>query len=213
MLDHLNNFCERHGERLSSKTLRCAVIRVMEEEEEYEQNNFNNFTTDNSFRSIVAMNVQNKDTNISYERRLTSGILAETIKIFKGCTIQSTINDSGYYESDEQFDEINNSKEQVDTRNWLRNNSAEQVDKINYYEEQVDARNWLRNDSTEQIDQINYSDKQVDAMSDSKKLVVTRSDQKSDPNSDPKVATHTTNGKFYTNIIDQPNHPSCHWTD
>ena len=39
MLDHLNDYNERHGERLSSEKLRDSVIRVMEEEEE-DANNF-----------------------------------------------------------------------------------------------------------------------------------------------------------------------------
>ena len=121
------------------------------------------------------MNVQNKDASMSYERQLASVILAETIKIFKGCTIQSTINDSVYYESDEK------------------------VDEINYSEEQVDARNWFRNDSAKQVDQINDFDKQVDALSYSKKMVVAGSDPKSNPSSNPKVDTHTTNGKFTQN--------------
>ena len=87
MLDHVNDYNECHGERLSSEKPRDAVIRVMEEEEEDAPNNVNNITTDTSFHSPVDMNVQNKDTNISYESRLTSGILAETIENFKGCTI------------------------------------------------------------------------------------------------------------------------------
>ena len=48
-------------------------------------------------------------------------VLAEMIKIFKGCSIQS----------DEQVDNISNSKEQVDARNWLRNDSFEEVDVLN----------------------------------------------------------------------------------
>ena len=75
---------------------------------------------DTTFQSPVAMNAQKKDANMSLERRLASGILSETIKNIKGCTIQSTINYSVYYDSDEQVDEINDSKEQVDVRNWLR---------------------------------------------------------------------------------------------
>ena len=47
------------------------------------------------------MNAQKEDANMLLERRLDSGILAETIKIFKVYTIQSTINNSGYYESGE----------------------------------------------------------------------------------------------------------------
>ena len=34
MLDHLNEYNDHHGQQLSSKKLRYAVIRVMEEEEE-----------------------------------------------------------------------------------------------------------------------------------------------------------------------------------
>ena len=78
---------------------------------------FNNVTTDTSFQTPVAMNVQNKYANMSYERRLASGILAKTIKNFKGCTIQSTINNSVNYESNEQLDKINDSEEQIDARN------------------------------------------------------------------------------------------------
>ena len=40
------------------------------------------------------------------------------VENFKGCSIQS----------DKQVGEIVDSKEQVDARNWLRNDSAEQVD-------------------------------------------------------------------------------------
>ena len=127
---------------------------------------------DTSFQSPVAMKAQKKDVNMSLQRRLSSDILAETIRNFKGCTIQSTINDSIYYESDGQVDEINDSAEQVDARNWLRNNSTEQVGKIN------------------------NSDKQVDAISDSEKLVDAGNDPKSDRSSDPKVGTYTNNGKF-----------------
>ena len=77
------------------------------------------------------MNVQNKDANMSLERRLASCVLSEMIESFKGCTIQSTISDSAHSDSDEQVDEINDSEEQVESRNWLRNYSAEQVDQIN----------------------------------------------------------------------------------
>ena len=58
--------------------------------------------------------------------------------------------------------------------------SDEQVDTIINPEEHVDARNWFRHDSAEQ----------VDAISDSEKLVV----DGSNPKSDPRVATNTTNG-------------------
>ena len=72
---------------------------------------------------------------MTYKRRIVSGILAETIKKFKGCTIQSTINDSAYYDSEKQVDAINNSETQVDAIN----DSEEQVDAISNYKELVDA--------------------------------------------------------------------------
>ena len=108
-----------------------------------------------------------------YERRLASGVLAETIKIFKGCNIQSTINNSGYSESDEQVDEIIDSEEQVGAMNWLRNDSA----------------------------------KQVDAISDSDKLVDAGSDSKSNPSSNPKVATHITSRNSKQKILINPTIP------
>ena len=95
---------------------------------------------------------------------------------FKGCTIQSTISNSAHSNSDKHLDEINDS------------------------EEKVDARNWLRNDSAEHVDQINDSDKHVDAIIDSGKLVV----DGSNPKSDPRVATHNTNeilATHTTNVI------------
>ena len=141
----------------------------MEEEEEEIERTVNNITTDISFQSPVDMNAQKKDSNMSYEIRIASGILVEKIKEIKGCTIQSTINDSGYCNSYEQIDPTNDSEEQVDGMNWLINNSYKQVDQINYSNKQVDA--------------ISYSEKLVDAGSDPK------SDPKSDPSSDPKVST------------------------
>ena len=72
---------------------------------------------------------------------------------------------------------------------------------MNDYEEQVDVRNWLRNDYAEQVDQINDSNKQVDALSDSEKLVDARSDPKIDPSMDPKVATHITNRNFTQKLL------------
>ena len=66
---------------------------------------------DNFIQSPVTINAQNKDANVIYERKIASGILAETIKEFKGCTIQSKISDSAHYDSDEQVDAKNDSEE------------------------------------------------------------------------------------------------------
>ena len=93
----------------------------MDEEEEEMERNINNITCDTSFQSTVTKSVQKKDASLSLEIRLAAGILAEMVENFKGCSIQS----------DEQVDEIVDSKEQFEARNWLRNDSTEQVDVLN----------------------------------------------------------------------------------
>ena len=99
----------------------------MDEEEEEIERNINNITCNNPFQSPVTKNVQKKNANWSLERRLAAGILDEMVKEFNECTIQS----------DKQVDTIIDSKEHVDARNWLRNDSAEQVDVINDSEKLV----------------------------------------------------------------------------
>ena len=80
MLDSLieHNCC--HGTPMSNKNLRETVIRVMEDEEKYAERNVNNVTTDTFFQSPVTINAQNKDANMTYERQIASGIIADTIK-------------------------------------------------------------------------------------------------------------------------------------
>ena len=63
---------------------------------------------------------------MTYERRIASGILAETIKQFKGCTIQSTIRNSAHSYSDEKVDAISDYEERVDA---IRN-SEELLDAV-----------------------------------------------------------------------------------
>ena len=57
ILDTLNKYQDRHGQRLSSKKLKEAVLRVMDEEEEEIERNINNITCDTSFKSPVTKNV------------------------------------------------------------------------------------------------------------------------------------------------------------
>ena len=64
--------------------------------------------------------------------------------------------------------------------------------------------NWLRNDYTEQVDNKNNSDKHVDAISDSEKLVLTRSNPQINPSSDVKVANHTNNRHFTQKSLINP---------
>ena len=111
MLYSLLEYNHCHGTPFYSRNIQEAVIRVMEDKEKDAEHNVNNVTTDTFFQSPVTINAQNKDANVTYEKRIASGILAETIKKFKGCTIQSTINNSEYYDSDEQVDAISNSEE------------------------------------------------------------------------------------------------------
>ena len=99
----------------------------MDEEEEEMERNINNITCDTSFQSPFTKSVQKKDASWSLERRLAAGVLAEIVEIFKGCSIQS----------DEQVDEIVDSKEQLDARNQLRNDSAKPVDELNNSEKLV----------------------------------------------------------------------------
>ena len=51
IINHLNGYQDRHGQILSSKKLKEAVLRVMEQEEEEEEieRNINNITCDTSF--------------------------------------------------------------------------------------------------------------------------------------------------------------------
>ena len=57
--------------------------------------------------SLVTTNTQGKIQNVANERRISSDILAETIKGFKGLTLKSTINNSAYHDSEEDYAENN----------------------------------------------------------------------------------------------------------
>ena len=65
ILDTLNRYQDRHGQILSSKNLKEAFIRVMDEEEEDIERNINNVTCDTPFQSPVTKSVQKKDTSWS----------------------------------------------------------------------------------------------------------------------------------------------------
>ena len=80
----------------------------MEDEEKYDKHNVNNVTTDSLFHPSVTIKTQKNDANVTYERQIASGILAETIKKFKGYTISSTISDYAHSNSDEQVHAMSN---------------------------------------------------------------------------------------------------------
>ena len=73
---------------MSNKNLQKAVIVVMEDEENDAKSNVNNVTTDTLFQSPITINAQNKDANMTNERRIAEDIHAETIEEFKGFSIQ-----------------------------------------------------------------------------------------------------------------------------
>ena len=114
MLDSLPDNNERHGTPLSSKNLQEAVIIVVEEEEKYAKRKFSNITMDTLFRSPVPIILQKKDENVKNERQIASYIRAETMKEFKGFTIQSTIRDYSHRDSKELVDAVSDSEELVD---------------------------------------------------------------------------------------------------
>ena len=55
--------------------------------------------------------------------------------------------------------------------------------------------------SNKHIDAISDSEEHVDSISDYKELVEAISNPKSDPSSNPKVATYTPNGKFAQELL------------
>ena len=89
----------------------------MNEEVEEMILNINKITCDTPFQSPGTKSVQKKDSSWSLERRLAVGVLAEMIENFKRCSIQS----------EEQVDDISDSKEGVENRN----DSSEEVDVLN----------------------------------------------------------------------------------
>ena len=73
-----------------------------EEKEHDAKHNTNNVTMDTfCHQSPVKTNIQGEIANVKNKRRISSDILSETIKGFNGLTVQSTINDSAYYNSEE----------------------------------------------------------------------------------------------------------------
>ena len=57
ILDTMHKYKNRHGQILSSKKLKKAVLHVMDEEKEEIERNINNITCDTPFQSPVTKNV------------------------------------------------------------------------------------------------------------------------------------------------------------
>ena len=100
MLETFVDYNDRHNAPLSNDNLWQAVSKVMAWTEE-EGRNANNITMDTFCQSPVTTNLQRKNANIPNERRIASDILSETLKEFKRFTLHSKINNSAYYNSDE----------------------------------------------------------------------------------------------------------------
>ena len=80
MLDHLIKHNRCHGTPMSNKNIQEAATRVMEYEEKDSERNVNNVTTDTLLQLPITVNAQKKDANMTYERRISLGIIVETIK-------------------------------------------------------------------------------------------------------------------------------------
>ena len=72
----LNKYQDRHGQRLSSKKLKEAVLCVMDAEEEEMERNINNIKCDTPLQYPGTENVKKKYANGSLERQLSPVVLA-----------------------------------------------------------------------------------------------------------------------------------------
>ena len=100
LLETLFDYNDNHNAPLSHDNLWKAISTVMAEKEEEEREaewNAHNVTMDNfCHQSPVTTNTQGEIANVTNERQNTSDILAISLKVFNGLTIQSTINNSAY---------------------------------------------------------------------------------------------------------------------
>ena len=104
LLETLIEYNCHHNAPLSNETLRKAIstfMKEMEEEERDAKHNVNNVTMDTFYKSPFIINTKGNIANISNESQISSKILAEIIKGFKGFTLQSKIYNSLYYHSEE----------------------------------------------------------------------------------------------------------------
>ena len=100
MLETLVDHNDHHNAPFSNEKPLRAVSKFVAETEE-EEHNANNVTMDTFCHSLVTTNTTRKNANIPNERRITSDILAEKLKVLKRLMLHSTINNSAYYNSDE----------------------------------------------------------------------------------------------------------------
>ena len=79
MLHSILEHNHRHGKHYPVKSFEKQLSESWKMKK-YAKGNVNNFTTDNLFHPPVNINAQKKDSNMTYERRMALGILAETMK-------------------------------------------------------------------------------------------------------------------------------------
>ena len=119
VLETIIDYNDHHNAPFSTEKIQQAIRTVMEETEEEESDakcNANNVTIDSFCQSPVMTNTQGNIENVPNERQISPEILAETIKGFKVLTLQSTINNSSFYRSEEDYTESDpNSDLKVDT--------------------------------------------------------------------------------------------------
>ena len=99
MLETLVDYNYRNNASLYNENLQQAISTVMAEQEAEECNvifDTNNVTMDNFCQSPVTTNTEGENANaiLTSERRNNQDVLAETLK---GLTIDSTMNNSAYY--------------------------------------------------------------------------------------------------------------------
>ena len=104
LLETAIDYNNHHNAPLSDENLKQAIYTVMAETEKEEfdaKRNSNNVTIYTLCQSPDMTNTQGNILNVPNERRISSNIMAETIKGFKELTIQSTVNNYLYYHSKE----------------------------------------------------------------------------------------------------------------
>ena len=109
LLENLDDYNDRHNAPFSNEKLLHVVSKVMAETEEEERDakrNANIVTMNTFYQFPATTNTHRKIANVTNERKFSSDILSETIRGFKGLTLQSTVNDSAYYNLEENDAEI-----------------------------------------------------------------------------------------------------------
>ena len=111
MLETLVDYNDHNNAPFFNEKIRqesSTIIAETEDEERDAKRNKNNVTMDTScHQQPVTISTQGEITNVTNERQISLEIMVKTIKGFNGLTIKSTINNSAYYNSEEDDAESN----------------------------------------------------------------------------------------------------------